>query len=103
MSDSSAVTGALVIIKGSSTSTDINGYYKSRSYSTRQGDLFELHIIVTDVDGENNGVFVSRDTLLSVEGSEHIQDITFEINFYVEMVEEYTEHLHAPVRGHLVL
>lgn len=42
---------------------------------------------MADIDGEANGVFVSKDTLVYLAGTEHIQDITFNINFYVNMLE----------------
>ncbi len=88
MPDSNAVSGALVISMGSGKTTDSNGYYEfSRSYTNGDTDPLELQVTVADVDGVNNGVFVSKDTLISVEGMEHIQDITIQIDLYVEMID----------------
>ncbi len=44
--------------------------------------------IVTDVDGENNGIFVSKDSLVILDGTQHIQDIQLNIDIYVEMVDD---------------
>ena len=93
MSDSSAIPGALVIVDppgAVNTYTDSNGYYESKSHSTRQGDLFELHMIVTDVDGVNNGVFVSKDTLIYEEDTANNLNLVYEIDFYVEIVGDST-------------
>ncbi len=96
VADSSAVPGAMLIIAGSRTYTDATGHYEfSKSYSGGETDPLEIRLIASDVDGESNGVFVSKDTLVSVEGMAHIQEITLNVNLYVEMVEN-TSNLLPP-------
>jgi len=86
LADSSSVPGALLLWGGSSTTTDSNGFYKFGGYSPEHDDAVELLLIVTDVDGENNGIFVSKDTLVILDGTQHIQDIMLNIDLYVNMV-----------------
>jgi hypothetical protein len=86
MADSSAVPGAFLLRGGSSTTTDSNGFYEFGGYSPEHDEAVEMLLIVTDVDGENNGIFVSRDTLVILDGTQHLQDIELHINLYVEMV-----------------
>lgn len=94
MSDSSAVHAALVIIERSSTNTDSNGYYEyHRTYPTGQGDPLELLVIVTDVDGASNGVFVSKDTLIYEENTADNLNLVYEIDFYVKIVGDSTNSL----------
>ncbi len=86
MADSSAVPGALMLLDGSITDTSSNGFYEFGGYSPEHDDAVELLLVVTDADGENNGIFVSKDTLVILDGTQHIQDIELHINIYVEMV-----------------
>ncbi len=89
-SDSSAIPGALVIVEppGSvNTSTDSNGYYEyHRTFSTGHGDPLEILVIVTDVDGDSNGVFISQDSLIYEENTADSLNLVYEIDFYVEIV-----------------
>ena len=87
--DSSAIPGALVMIHHSTTNTtDSNGYYEyQRTFPTPRGEAVELEITVTDIDGEENGVFVARDTLIVEENPEDELDLHFEVDFYVEVVD----------------
>lgn len=87
MADSSAVPGAFLFIGGYDRETNSLGYYEFGGLSPEHEDTIELQIIVADIDGEANGVFVSKDTLVYLAGTQHIQDITFNINFYVNMLE----------------
>lgn len=87
LADSSAVPGAYLIIGGYDRETNSYGYYEFGGLSPEHEDTIELQIIVADIDGEANGIFVSKDTLVYLEGTEHIQDITFNINFYVNMLD----------------
>jgi hypothetical protein len=94
--DSSSIPGALVILdlvseKGSQAGvyTDSLGYYFHRITSpTALYDSVGFHITVTDVDGTLNGVFVSADTLVYSGDLDSALTIVFEVDFYVEMIEE---------------
>ena len=85
--DSAPVEGALVILDGRGVTTDPSGYYQFGGYSPEHETAVEVLLIVTDFDGEINGVFVSRDTLVTLDGTQHIQDVQLNIDFYVEMVD----------------
>ena len=85
--DSSHVEGALVLLGGRGVTTNSNGFYKFGGYSPEHETTAEVHLTVTDVDGEINGVFISRDSLVVLDGTQYIQDIDLTIDFYVEMVD----------------
>ncbi|MEN8209927.1 MAG: hypothetical protein ABFR50_11830 [Candidatus Fermentibacteria bacterium] len=86
MADSSAVPGALLLMGGSSRTTSSSGFYEFGGYSTDHDETVELLLIATDVDGEDNGIFISKDTLIVLAGTQHIQDIILNIDIYVEIV-----------------
>jgi hypothetical protein len=97
-SDSTPVPGAYLLIdvdvqdsKGIDQYTDSEGYYEYRAtFPTRNWNPIEILVTVADVDGVLNGVFVSEDTLLYDDNTEHQLDISFTLDFYVHFVEDTT-------------
>ena len=93
-SDSIPIPGVLVLVDppGSpDTYTDENGFYEyRRTYPTGQGNPLELLVTAVDVDGESNGVFIAEDTLLYEEDTQHNLNIIWEVDFYVEILEDTT-------------
>ena len=89
--DSSGVPGALIIAEGQPTDktgvyTDSQGRYSySRSFS-RDGDMLRLSVTAVDIDGEANGLFVSRDSTIIEDNMEDVLSISFRLNFYVTML-----------------
>ena len=98
LSDSTAVPGALVMIdrifdkaKLGNVRTDGNGYYEyTITLPTGNWDPLKFKLIVADMDGDTNGVFVSQDTILYDDNIEHELNITFHADFYVQMLEDTT-------------
>lgn len=103
-SDSTPVQGALVIVDVDVLTdlteelyTDSEGYYKYNStFPTRDWNPLEILVTVADVDGEANGIFISEDTLLYEDNTEHLLDITFRLDFYVEFIEDTTSLGYGP-------
>lgn len=94
--DSTPVPGAILIFdldvhysKGAQTYTDSDGYYRysSGTFPSQDWNPIEIEVTVADVDGDSNGVFISEDTLLYEDNTEHLSDISFELDFYVEFVD----------------
>ncbi len=92
-SDSIPLPGVLVLVDppGSpNTYTDTNGFYEYHwTHSGGLGPPLEFLVTVVDVDGENNGVFIAKDTLLYEENTEPPHAI-WKIDFYVEILEDTT-------------
>ena len=93
--DSTAVPNALVMVdidvlrKASADYSDSSGYFEYRiTTPTFNWNPVEVMVTVADVDGENNGVFVTRDTTLYDDNEEGESDLFFNVDFYVQMVED---------------
>lgn len=93
-SDSSSVQGALVLFSvGSSTSqsdtfSDSTGFFSFTStFPSEHYDTIPFTVTVADADGEANGLFLSQDTVLVEEHPDDSTMITFEVDFYVELLE----------------
>lgn len=97
--DSAAVPGALVMIdidildeKSDGVYSNAEGYFKyHRTFPTYNWNTIEAVITVADMDGENNGVFVSQDTTLYDDNEEGELDIDFSVDLYVQIVEDTTK------------
>ncbi|OPL19186.1 MAG: hypothetical protein AVO35_12095 [Candidatus Aegiribacteria sp. MLS_C] len=94
--DSTPVPGAYLIFdldvhysKGNTPYTDSSGYYEYRTgtFPSQDWNPIDIKVTVTDVDGDSNGVFISEDTTLHEDNTEHLSDISFELDFYVEFVD----------------
>lgn len=92
--DSTAVPGAMILIEYNFLSgyspidvySDSLGYFEyTRHHPTERYNEFILDLLITDVDGEKNGVFISTDTLLSKEGAEAVE---FLVDIYVVMARD---------------
>ena len=98
-SDSAVVPGALIIIfsikSGGSlgrVQTDADGFYNFHiTLPTGNWDPLNYRLTVADMDGDTNGIFVSQDTVVYNDNSEHELNITFEVDFYVLMIEDTTD------------
>lgn len=98
MSDSTAVPGALIVIDRiiekrilGSLRTDADGYYDFKITFPSGGETpLEFQVTVADMDGDTNGVFVSQDTMFYGEGVQIENYLVYEVDFYVEMVEDTT-------------
>ena len=87
--DSTVIAGAAVINskRNSIVHSDSQGFYESTwtpLTDENSGDQREWLFIVYDVDGQENGSFVSRDTILIEYDPQNITETTFELDFYVE-------------------
>ena len=89
--DSAAVPGAMILIEYNflggyspiEVYSDSLGYFEyTRHHPTEPYNEFILELLVADVDEEENGVFISTDTLLSKEAAE---DVAFQVDIYVVM------------------
>ena len=97
--DTTVVPGALVMVtidvlyeKSYGTYSDSSGYFEyKRTTPTRDWDPVEVTVTVSDMDGENNGVFITQDTTLYDDNAEGELDIDFVVDFYVQVVEDTTE------------
>ncbi len=97
-SDSTPVPGAFMLIdvdvqysKGNDNYTDSTGYYEFRTtVPTRDWNPIEILVTVADVDGDVNGIFISEDTVLYEDNTEHLLNISFTLDFYVHFVEDTT-------------
>lgn len=98
LSDSSAVPGALVMAESMSSGSVMggeessgDGYYEIRWTSpTGNWNPVEYRVTVADIDGQLNGIFISQDTVVYNDNSEHEVDIIFDVDFFVEMVDDTT-------------
>lgn len=98
MTDSSAVRGACVLVsiefhKGKDPCTDIYtdslGYFEYTStHPTEPYDAIQVELIAVDIDEAENGVFLSKDTLLIEDDLDASSTVTFEVDLYVEMVQQ---------------
>ncbi|MBD3277119.1 MAG: hypothetical protein GF388_02365 [Candidatus Aegiribacteria sp.] len=103
--DSTVVPGALVIVnidvlieKSSGTYSDSSGYFEyRRTTPTYDWDPVAVTVTVADMDGEDNGVFISQDTTLYDDNAEGELNIDFVVEFYVQMVEDTTKSNPVPV------
>ncbi|MBN2608307.1 MAG: hypothetical protein JXA64_04265 [Candidatus Fermentibacteraceae bacterium] len=97
-SDSTPVPGAFLLIdvdvqysKGTDNYTNSDGYYEYRvTVPTRDWNPIEILVTVADVDGDLNGIFISEDTLLYEDNTEHLLNIAFALDFYVHFIEDTT-------------
>ena len=102
--DSTVVPGALVMVsidvlteKSYGTYSNSSGYFEyKRTSPTHDWNPVEVTVTVADMDGENNGVFISQDTTLYDENVEGELDIDFDVDFYVQIVEDTTEFNTVP-------
>lgn len=93
--DSTAVPGAFLVFRELSSEgsydrySDSHGYFKQIwTLDSGPDDPIRLSVTAIDIDGENNGVFLPRDTLITVEGNSGFSlDATLHVDLYVEMVE----------------
>ncbi len=96
-SDSTAISGALIMVKPPSdisTYSDSTGFYRyHRTYPTGQGDPLELQITVIDIDGAENGIFISMDTVVYEDETEENLNLFYEVDFFVEIVEDSTDNI----------
>ena len=96
--DSSAVPGACVLVsiellKGKDPCADVYtdslGYFEYTSTQpTEPYDAIQVELIAIDIDEAENGVFLSKDTLLIENDLDASSTINFEVDLYVEMVKQ---------------
>lgn len=96
--DSSAVPEVCVLVdieflKGKApcidTYTDSLGYFEfTGTYPTELYDAIQVELIAVDIDGTENGVFLSKDTLLIEDDLDASMTIVFETVLYVQMLNE---------------
>jgi hypothetical protein len=95
-SDSTPVPSAMIIAALVSTNSSVSWYCQTDQDGAFTGssgsrpawiyDPVSVEVTVIDADGEENGVFVSRDTLFYSENPDSETDFHFSVDFYVDMV-----------------
>lgn len=91
--DSSAVRGALIVVDDQApgkrgTYTDQGGYYNySSGFSREGGDILRVFVTAVDIDGEANGLFVSRDSTIIENNMGDVLSISFRLDLYVSMLD----------------
>ena len=96
LSDSTCIPGAFILIQRVHDSrspyvyrTDANGYFRHyRTIPTGNWEPLKYSITASDMDGDTNGIFISSDTVVYDDNTAHVSDIVFQVEIYVQMVED---------------